>query len=398
MEQAPFANNEIGRIIALADFNLDYINLNETFKDLTKLAAKVTGSPISMVNLIDNYTVWTVSSYGMEVQQTPREESICQYTILEKDEFAINDLTTNPIFKDEGFVTGEPHFRFYFGVPLSAKEHNLGALCVLDLEAKTLSAEKVEMLKIISDEIINRLKALQHIDALRNKVKEVQHTQNKIVHDIRGPIAGIIGLADIIAQQGKDNDLDEVLDFIGLIYKGGRSVLELADEILTDEKKAKVGGRKGEEMLRDMKQRFEQLYTPQARSKSIEFKAEILNSPDEINISQPKIMQIAGNLISNAIKFTPKFGDVTVTMAVTEVSETEKNLNITVKDTGTGITEEQVALLLADNTASTDGTEGEKGYGFGLTLVKHLVKGLNGQFNIISGENSGSQFIVTIPC
>ena len=383
----------MGRIIALADFNLDYYNLSDTFKDLTKLAAKATGSPVSMINLIDNYTTWTISSYGYEGQQTPREDSVCQYAILEKEGFAVEDLEQHPVFKDEEFVTGELQFRFYHGIPLTEQEYNLGSLCVLDRKAKSLSAEKVELLRIIADEVLNRLKTIKYIETLRNKVNEVQQTQNKVVHDIRGPLAGIIGLTEIIASQGKDNNLDEVLEFINLMHKGGRSILELADEILSEEKKntKNVDG-----MLRVLKQRFEQLYTPQAISKNITLNVEIHNDKENIHLPQNKLMQVAGNLISNAIKFTPKSGSVTVVMDITE-SDTEHNLKITVKDTGAGISKKQIALLLADNAESTDGTEGEKGYGFGLALVKHLVKGMHGTFNIVSEEGLGSHFIVTIP-
>jgi signal transduction histidine kinase len=396
LKSAPFPHNEIGRITALADLNPDYTNLDESFRDLAKLAAKVTGSPISMINLIDNYTVWTVSAYGFEVQQTPREESICQYTILEKDQFAVPDLGENAIFRNEEFVTGDMHFRFYHGVPLTTQDQNLGALCVIDRNVKSLPAEKVELLKIIADEIINRLKIFQHMESLRNKVTEVKQTQNKVVHDIRGPIAGIIGLSQIISEQGQHNKLDQVLEFINLIHKGGRSILELADEILTEEKQARSKAQPNEMMLQTFRQRLEELYFPQARSKDIALKVNIGNTGDDIAFPQNKLMQIAGNLISNAIKFTPKSGSVTVSLSLIP-SETENSLKITVADTGDGIDEEQIAILLADNTASAEGTGGEKGYGFGLALVKHLVKGLNGTFSITSEKNVGSKFEVCIP-
>jgi len=393
LKPAPFPENEMGRIIALADFNLDYYNLSNTFKDLTKLAAKATGSPISMINLIDNYTVWTISSYGYEGQQTPREDSVCQYTILEKEGYVVEDLGQHPIFKHEEFVTGELQFRFYQGIPLADRENNLGALCVLDRKAKSLSAEKVELLRIIADEILNRLRTIKYIETLRNQVNDVQQKQKKVVHDIRGPIAGIIGLAEIIASQGKNNDLDEVLEFINLIHKGGGSILELADEILSEEKnKAKHA----DGLLHLLKQRFEQLYVPQALSKNVTLKVEILHDKEDIDIPQSKLMQVVGNLISNAIKFTPKSGSVIVVMEVDE-TDNENKLKITVKDTGAGISKEQIRLLLADNTESTDGTEGEKGFGFGLALVKHLVKGMHGTFNIDSEVGKGSYFIVTIP-
>lgn len=396
MKAAPFTKDELGRLMTLADLNVDYSNIQESFRDLAKLAAKVSGSPISMINLIDSYTTWTISNYGFDVDQTPRDESICQYTIHENEFYQVSDLSVDPMFKDEGFVTDGPKFRFYFGVPLSAQNHNLGALCVLDKKAKELPAEKIELLKIIADEIMNRLKTMQYVESLQNKVTEVRQTQNRVIHDIRGPIAGIIGLADIMKMQGRDNNIEEVLEFIGLIYKGGKSVLELADEILGEEKRLKNKVKRDDMLLQTFKQRLEQLYTPQARSKNIQFAVNVLNAGEDISFPQNKLMQIAGNLISNAIKFTPKWGDVVATLDVVQ-TETNNTLYITVRDTGAGISAEQIAALLSYNTASSDGTNGEKGYGFGLALVKHLLKGLNGTLKITSKLNEGTIFEVTIP-
>lgn len=395
MKSAPFPKNEMARITELADMNVDYFGMSESFKDLTKLAAKVTGSPISLINLIDNYTVWTISSFGIDIEQTPREQSVCQYTILEKDHFAVNNMTEDPVFHDADFVTGDPGFRFYFGVPLATQQSNLGALCVLDMHAKSLDAEKIEMLKIIADEIMNRLRINQYIENLRNRVTETKETQNKVMHDIRGPIAGIMALAEAMSMQGKDNDLDEVLEFVQLIYKGGKSVLELADDILTDEKKA--APRKNEMMLRTFQKRLEQLYEPQARGKNVKMSVIVLNEEKEISFPQNKMMQIAGNLISNAIKFTPKGGQVDVTLNVLETDSKKQLLQVTISDTGKGIDPESIQKLLADNEESADGTDGETGYGFGLALVKHLVKGLGGTFTIESEIDKGSKFVVAIP-
>jgi hypothetical protein len=54
---------------------------------MTKLAAKVAGTDISVINLIDMYTQWTVSNFGMDLDQMPREDSVCQYTIMQNDAF-----------------------------------------------------------------------------------------------------------------------------------------------------------------------------------------------------------------------------------------------------------------------------------------------------------------------
>ncbi len=392
----PIPENEYERVLNLSDFNLDYSNFQENFRDLAKLAASVAGTPISLVNLIDSYTQWTISNYGLDLEQMPREDSVCQYTIkYDEKPFEIEDLSNDDRFKDKFYVKDDPSLRYYYGVPLVSDGLNIGALCVLDKEVRTLSPEKEELLRIIADEIVNRLKSYKAIEGLRNRVKEVQATQNKVVHDIRGPLGGIIGLTEIISEQGKENKIDEVLEFIKLIHKSGKSILELADEILSADKNKSVPIKGNEMDMQSFKEKLEKLYIPQAKSKNIQFEVNINPRAMGIPFPKNKLLQITGNLISNAIKFTPNGGRVSVGLDM-DISNSKHNLNIKVQDSGDGISAEKIDSILNGNASSEQGTEGEKGYGFGLQLIKHLISGLNGKLNISSVPGEGSVFEVMI--
>ncbi len=392
----PIPENEYERVLNLSDFNLDYSNFQDSFKDLAKLAASVAGTPISLVNLIDSYTQWTISNYGLDLEQMPREDSACQYTIkYDEKPFEVEDLSKDDRFKDKFYVKGDLSLRYYFGVPLVSDGLNIGALCVLDREVKTLSPEKEELLRIIADEIVNRLKAYKAIESLRNRVKEVQAIQNKVVHDIRGPLGGIIGLTEIISEQGKENKIDEVLEFINLIHKSGKSILELADEILSAEKNKSIAIKSNEMDMQSFKEKLEKLYIPQAKSKNIQFEVDIIPRAMGIPFPKNKLLQITGNLISNAIKFTPNGGKVSVGLDM-DSSNSKHNLSIKVQDSGEGISPEKIDAILNGSASSEKGTEGEKGYGFGLQLIKHLISGLNGKLNISSVPGGGSVFEVMI--
>ena len=392
---APIPSNELDRILNLSDFNIDYSNVENNFKDLAKLAASVAGTEMSLVNLIDSFTQWSISTHGIDLDQMPREESVCQYTITENDHFEIENLNEDDRFKDKFYVANDPKLKYYYGIPLKSDGYNIGALCVLDRSSKILSPEKTELLKIIADEIVNRLKAYKTIESLRNQVEDVQTTQNKVVHDIRGPLGGIIGLAQIISEQGKNNNMDEVLEFINLIHKSGNSILELADEILSTDVKTLVKLKGDELNLYIFKEKLEKLYIPQARTKNINFNVQISSDTDKIPFSKNKLLQITGNLISNAIKFTPQNGKVEVSLTLTR-GEMPNMLKIMVKDSGIGLNQEQINGILKGESVSVIGTSGEQGYGFGLVLVKHLIEGLKGKFNI-SSEGDGACFEVVLP-
>jgi signal transduction histidine kinase len=394
MQSAPIPDNELERLLNLADFDVDYTNQQESFKELAKLAAKVAGTEISLVNLIDTYTQWTISHHGLEIDQMSREDSVCQYTIMGEDGFEIKDLTADDRFNDKFYVIDEPSLKYYYGVPLRTEGVNLGALCVLADKQKEITPEKAELLKIIADEIVNRLKGIKLISSLKSKLNEANEDKKKVAHDIRGPLGGIVGLARIISEQGHENEIDEVLDFVNMIHKSGHSILELADEILGNNEPRAL---KADEFnLSVFKDKLEKLYAPQARNKNIGFMVNI--SPDKANIpfSKNKLLQIIGNLISNAMKFTPADGKVIVDMDIINQADKAKLL-IKVTDTGIGLSQDSVEKILSGNKSSTNGTGGEQGYGFGLALVKHLVESLRGTLSITSAEGAGSTFHLHIP-
>jgi GAF domain-containing protein len=184
----PIPENEMDRLISLSEVDVDYLTSENSFQDLAKLAARVAGTSLSMVNFIDAYTQWTVSNYGFEIDQMPREESVCQFTIMQPESFEVKDLHADERFKDKPYVTGTSNLGYYFGIPLKSDGYNIGALCVLDQELRELSAEKVELLKIIGDEIVNRLKAFRVIKMLKGNLTEAKEAQKKVAHDIKAEI------------------------------------------------------------------------------------------------------------------------------------------------------------------------------------------------------------------
>jgi len=393
--QLPIPDNEMQRLLSLSELDLDYSNLEENFKDLTLLAAKVAGTEISLINLIDSFTQWTVANHGLQVDQMPREESVCQYTIMNTGHFEVQDLSVDERFKNKFYVDGPLGLRYYFGMPLTTSEGvNIGALCVLDTQIRALTPEKIELLEIIGQTVVKRLRSIRALDVLNARLKESNESKKRVAHDIRGPLAGIIGLSDIIGEQGSVSDVKEIMEFVGMINKSGRSLLELADEILSASGQRAL--QENEFNLILFKEKLVKLYQPQAKHKDITLDVVLDAKNENVPFSKNKLLQITGNLISNAIKFTPNGGRITVSLDLAVNSE-RNLLKISVSDTGTGMDEETLRAIKAGNSSSTNGTSGEKGFGFGLSLVSHLVESLNGSLKIDSAAGAGTTFEVVLP-
>ncbi|MFH5883281.1 GAF domain-containing sensor histidine kinase [Halalkalibaculum sp. DA3122] len=409
-EQAPTPEDELARILELTDLDLDYTDLEDSLKDLSKLAAHVAGTEISLVNLIDSYTQWSVSHFGHHIDQTPREETICQYTILDDQELEVPHLQQDSRFKDKEFVTSNPELNYYLGIPLSTPDGNrIGALCVLDTESRELTPEKIELLKIISNEIVNRLQSIHEINQLKQTLDNISDLPKKVLHDIKGPVGGIIGLTDIMKDEVEKENLEDIIELIELINKGGKSVLELADELLSVDPGNSQNGvpdpKDHEFNLVLLRDKLKKLFTPQAKSKGVNLQITVSGKNQQLPFPKQKLLQIIGNLTSNAIKFTPEEGNVAVKLDLEKPgqpkADSSHHLLISVKDTGVGMDQEQVKKIQDQDTnmksRSTDGTRGEKGYGFGIQLVKHLVQTLDGQLEVTSEKGKGSEIKVLIP-
>jgi len=400
LNSAPVPLNELERITDLAHLDLDYTSLKKEFDNLVELASKIAGTKVSLLNLIDAHTQWSVASNGIDIDQMQREESVCQYTIMGEKDLEIHDLSKDDRFINKFYVSREPYLKYYYGIPLSTKSgSNIGTLCVMDDKEHELTNSQVEQLNIVGDEIESRFDLYSLRVQLQKKVEKLIDEQRALSHDVRGPVSGIIGIVDLIKDYKEDDFSVYTQEMIGLIQKGAYSVLELTDqmlslgnETLTDEELNK------KITLSELKNKLEQLYKPQALAKKIDLK--IINDTYEYSsaIKFSKLLQITGNLISNAIKFTPERGMVVVRQEL--IKEEKKGafiLHFTVSDEGAGMDSEKIRKILEGSPGSSKGSSGEIGYGLGLQLVRKMVREKNGEINFLSKPGNGTTVKVSLP-
>lgn len=388
----PIPKNEFERLGSLYRLNLDYSQLHNDFKDLTYLAAKIAGTDISLVNLIDAYTLWTVGNYGMTADQTPREDTICQFTILENHYMQIPDLAKDKRFKDQPYMGDPLNLRYYFGLPLQVEEGiNIGTLCLLDKNTMKLSNEQILQLEAIGREIANKLRSYQLIENKQMQIEDCLQSKKKVAHDIRSPLSGIIGLSQILEHQNIGPL--ESLQYIQMILQSSRTLLELSDEILSDCRNSELTDPFN---LGSLKEQLLKLYAPQTHGKGIHLKIIVLHGENYNVQYKSKLLQIVGNLLSNSIKFTPSGGSIDVVIDWQNALG-HQILKIVVSDSGIGMSKEQLDLFHASSLASTPGTQNEGGYGLGLSLVHQLISELNGHLQVHSQPDQGTSFTVILP-
>jgi two-component system, sensor histidine kinase and response regulator len=167
MISAPLPPNEDQRLAALMGYRVLDTDSEVAFDDLTKLAAYVCGTPIALVSLLDQNRQWFKSKVGLEASETSRDQAFCAHAILTPEVFKVPDALQDQRFAENPLVTGEPHIRSYYGVPLvTGQGHALGTLCVIDRSPKNLTEQQIEALAAIARQVMSQLELRRSLSAL----------------------------------------------------------------------------------------------------------------------------------------------------------------------------------------------------------------------------------------
>jgi diguanylate cyclase (GGDEF)-like protein len=172
----PDAVDEAIRLKNLRSLKLLDTPAEERFDRLTRLAKSFFDVPMAMVTLVDKQRVWSKSGIDDGERAVAREISICSQAILGKhDVLIVNDASKDNRFAHMPYVTGEPHIRFYAGVPLTYLDGSkIGTFCILDTKPRTLSEEELEHLKSLAEIaqrelIVTQLATLDDLTGIPNR-------------------------------------------------------------------------------------------------------------------------------------------------------------------------------------------------------------------------------------
>jgi diguanylate cyclase (GGDEF)-like protein len=152
MPPAQLPSTEPDRLAALRSYEVLDTASEEAFDDIVALAARLTGSPSSVVSLVDTKRQWFKARCGMQATETHRDFSFCAHAILDPNgPLIVEDATKDQRFADSPLVTGSPGIRAYLGVPLVNPEgHALGTLCVMDFVPRQYGEGSVQVVQTLA--------------------------------------------------------------------------------------------------------------------------------------------------------------------------------------------------------------------------------------------------------
>ncbi len=257
-------------------------------------------------------------------------------------------------------------------------------------ELKELNAKLVEANRIISierDRAKEKITILEELNRLKNEFI------SNVSHELRTPLASIVGFAEAISSD-PDMPHETIVEFNNIIYSEGRRLARLINDLLDFSKLESKGEHLEKEdidLVPLLKNLLEQ-YRSQAEEKGIVFSDSIPEAEIIIHADKERIKNAMGHIISNAIKFTPKGGRVSIL-----INNFLKDVEIIISDTGIGIPEKDIPKLFEKFTKVNRPGNQIPGAGIGLAMAKKIIDLHNGLINVKSKENEGTTFIIRLP-
>ncbi|MGH9929352.1 MAG: sigma 54-interacting transcriptional regulator [Pyrinomonadaceae bacterium] len=220
---APIPTNESARLAALRSFDVVGTTPETDFDDLALIASQITGTPMASVSFVESDHLWFKGRVGVTNSEMPRDIALCSHTLLQPDLMVVKDAREDHRFADSPLVIGEPHVRFYAGMPLITSDgFAIGTLCVIDREPRELTPQQADALRALARQVVTQLELRRTRAMLDSTVSESRQKEERLRESEEFKTRLIETSRDCI----------KVLDLEGRLLSmnaGGREVLEICD-------------------------------------------------------------------------------------------------------------------------------------------------------------------------
>lgn len=400
------ASAEVLRVIGDSAFNLDPV-----FKTVVENATKLSAADAGQIFMTDGefYRLRALSGASPSYREllernpiAPGRGTLVGRVALERRIVQIADAFSDATYKwEEAQRAGG--FRTIIGVPMLAEDQVIGVLSLWRQEVEPFTKRQIDLLTTLAAEgaiAIHNARLVQQLDEKGRQLEVASQHKSEFLasmsHEVRTPLNAVIGFSDVLLEEMFGGLNEKQREYVQDIHTAGRHLLELVNDIL-DLSKVEAG-----QMVLNI-QPFSLVAALKASLKMVRDRAsqqeialtlEVDPGLDEIEGDQLRVKQVIENLLTNAVKFTPRGGRVTVS-----ARRRDGEAEVCVADTGMGIAEadrERIFKSFQQGGRGNNAVEIE-GTGLGLNLCKQFLELHGGRIWVDSEVPHGSRFWFVLP-
>ncbi|MBP3191991.1 PAS domain-containing sensor histidine kinase [Natronogracilivirga saccharolytica] len=236
--------------------------------------------------------------------------------------------------------------------------------------------------------------AMEYMEELKKLNSEKDKFLSIISHDLRGPFQSLLGMSELLSEEFETMEPDELKEYFASMNRSLRAQYTLLENLLTWSRLqiGQVQMEKEQISLANVIAEVLAVMETTAVQKQITIHAQV---PDALRASADVNMlkSVIQNLVSNALKFTPRGGDIYITG-----ESGSSRAAVSIRDTGVGMDEDEIEQLFDITRKKTrKGTDGEKGTGLGLIIIRDMTELMDGTLDIDSRPGEGSTFTIQLP-
>ncbi len=447
------ARQDPARLAALHATGLLDSEVEEVFDRLTRIGVRILGIPAAFISLVDADRDFYKSACGFgEPLASEREmtgPTFCHYTVQRTEPLVIPDTAADPLYREIPTVM-TLGVAAYVGIPLVVGGQTIGALCAIDTKPRKWTTDEVDTLVELAASAQREVELRAAIQTERAAVTELRanraelETSNRLLmeqaeelqmqseellaaqinlqerteqaesaneaktgflsmmsHELRTPLNAITGYADLLGMGVRGPINEEQLDFLNRIQRASRHLQALIGDLLEFARldSGRVEYQISQIPLEAVITDAIELLAPMMTERTVSLTRELapgndVEAPLMIMGDADRIRQIAINLLTNAIKFSPECGRVIV-----RTEATSDRVGISVADKGRGIPSDQLeAVFQPFVQIDREKTVAQhQGVGLGLAICRELALGMKGDLVVESEIDVGSTFTLWLP-
>lgn len=374
------------RIQALESYAILDTPPEEAFDDIAKIASIVCATPVALVSFVDSSRQWFKARIGLDTIQTPLDQSLCVHAVQRPGIFVVDDLRTDPRFADKHGLAWLGPLCFYAAAPIIMPDgFSLGTVCVLDDEPRRLSDDQEHALKALAHQVA-RLLEMRKASAIATKANQYRSRLMAVAgHDLKQPlqvINMILGSIQSTATPTVQSRLELALSSVRKLSTD-LDRLALASRIGNESDAPKML----EFPLSLVLRTIEATWKEHAAQREVRLR--IRDCSLHVWTDPAMLATILGNLVGNAIKYTPPGGTILV-----GCRRRGFGARVSVLDSGSGIPLERQKPIF---DAFHQENPSSEGLGLGLSIVSRTAEVLGLRIEVTSIVGRGSVFSIDIP-